>query len=143
MAKRSNHEIRTHCAILDRLRLALPDLAERTLIHIPNGENRDEKTGALLKRLGAKPGAADLHFVWQGVSHWIEIKTGDPQLGIPKTYQSPAQKAFQSDVEAAGGRYGVARSSDEAIALCRSWGIPVKERTLSASSVRAMEGSRA
>ena len=125
---RSRHEISAHCAILDRLRLALPPVVERTLIHVPNGENRDAKTGALLKRLGQRAGAADLLLIWQGVAHFVEIKTGDPALGIPKTYQSPAQKAFQRDVEAAGARYGVVRSSDEAIALCRSWGISVREK---------------
>lgn len=29
--------------------------------------------------------------------------------------------------EAAGARYGVARNSDEAVALCRFWGLPMRE----------------
>lgn len=125
--RRRNNEIRTHCAVLDRLRFALPTVAAATLIHVPNGEARSARTGALLKRLGTRPGAADLHFIWQGRSHWIEVKVGDPALGIPKTYQSPTQRAFEADVTAAGAAYGVARSSDEALALCREWGVPVRE----------------
>lgn len=144
---RSQHEIRTHCAILDRLRLALPPVVAATLIHLANGEDRSAKTGALLKRMGVRKGAADLLFIWQGAC-FIEVKTGDKALGIPKTYQSPEQREFQRDVEAAGARYGVARNSDEAIALCRGWGVPIREigdqrgmqRLLSASSVRAMGG---
>lgn len=127
MTRRNQHEVRTHCAILDRLRIALPPTAERTLLHIGNGERRDRKTGALLKRLGQRRGASDLMFVWQGRAHFIEVKVGDPALGIPKTYQSPDQREFEADVTAAGAVYGVARSSDEALALCREWGIPVRE----------------
>lgn len=125
--RRRNSETRTHCAILDRLRLSLPPVAAATLIHVPNGEARSARTGALLKRLGTRPGAADLHFVWQGRSHWIEVKVGDPALGIAKTYQSPTQREFEADVTAAGAAYGVARSSDDALALCREWGVPVME----------------
>lgn len=134
---RTDHEVSVHCAILDRLRLALPRAAARTLIHIPNGEERQKKTGALLERLGLRPGAADLHFLHASRAYYIEVKRGGSRSaklrGIRKTYQTADQRQYQADVEAAGGCYGVARSSDEAVALCRGWGIPVRERPVQPS----------
>ena len=124
---KARHEVGVHGAIFDRLCLALPPVAARTLIHIPNGEKRSEETGRLLKRLGTRPGAADLMFVWAGRAHFLEVKTGSKAFGIRKTYLRADQRQFGADVTAAGAAYGVARSSDEAIALCREWGVPLRE----------------
>jgi len=50
----------THIAIVDWARWAEGQWPElRGLIHVPNGEYRHDKTGALLKRMGAKAGFPD------------------------------------------------------------------------------------
>lgn len=122
----ADREFRTHVAIYDRLLLVLPLKVRRTLLHVPNGEKRTKATAAKLKRMGVRAGAADLLLVWQGRPCWIEIKNDKSSAGA-KTYQNASQRQFEEDMVAAGALYGVARNSDEAIALCRSWGIPVRE----------------
>lgn len=119
---RTNREVRLHCAILDYLRLVLPSAAVETLIHVPNGENRAAKTGALLKRLGTKPGVEDLQFVWHGRLHAIEVK-------CEGSYQSPAQKDRAAAVIAAGGRYTVCRSIDDVTETLTEWAIPTRNRS--------------
>jgi uncharacterized protein (DUF58 family) len=45
--------------------------------HFPAGEKRSEKTAALLKRMGVKPGFSDFLLISpNGRHHWLEIKRG-------------------------------------------------------------------
>ncbi len=119
-AKRDNPELRLHCVILDYLRLVLPREAADTLIHVPNGEKRTPATGALLKRMGTKPGVEDLQFIWQKRLHAIEVKPEGE-------YQSRVQKARQADVIAAGGVYAVCRSTDDVRETLARWWVPSRE----------------
>lgn len=117
---RSNKEVRLHIVCMHYLLWMLPKAAADTLIHIPNGENRTEATGALLKRMGTRPGAEDLQFCWQGRLHAIEIK-------CEGSYQSPAQKARQAALEAAEGHYAVARSIEDVAEILAEWAIPTRD----------------
>jgi len=55
-------------------------------------------------------GVSDIILILDGVPWFIEVKR-------PKTYQSPEQKKFQSNVEANGGIYKVVRGLDDVIKL--------------------------
>ena len=59
-------------AIADYLTLALPP--EVVWTHFPAGELRTTKTGALLKRMGLKPGVPDFLLWWKGKAYAIEVK---------------------------------------------------------------------
>jgi len=126
---RSNPETRLHIVIGDYLRTVLPRVSAATLFHCPNGENRAQKTGELLKRMGVLPGVADWLFVHDGILHCIEVKLRtDPIYGTVKTYQNQSQKDFQAAIEAAGARYEVCRHTDEVKAILALWGVPTRER---------------
>ncbi len=118
--KRDNPEMRLHCAILDYLRLVLPREAADTLIHVPNGEKRTLKTGALLKRMGTRPGVEDLQFIWQKRLHAIEVKPEGE-------YQRPVQKTREAAVIVAGGAYAVCRSTDDVRYTLAQWRVPSRE----------------
>ena len=119
-AKRDNPELRLHCVILDYLRLVLPREAADTLIHVPNGEKRTPATGALLKRMGTRPGVEDLQFIWQKRLHAIEVKPEGK-------YQRSVQKAREAAVIAAGGVYAVCRSKQDTADTLARWWIPSRE----------------
>ena len=59
-----------------------------------------------LAGLGAYPGLSDLVATKKGVTYHIEIKTA-------RGRQSERQKGFQQDLEAAGGRYILARGVED------------------------------
>ncbi len=58
----------------------------------------------------SRRGVPDIIVVKQGQFIGLEVKR-------PGTSQSPEQKAFQADLEAAGGRYCVVRSIDDVQAM--------------------------
>ncbi len=106
-----------------RTHIALADLLQRAItpgwiwLHVPNGELRTEKTGALLKRMGAKAGVSDFLLIAppKGWVHCLELK----RKGLKPTAE---QRAFLVAVEAAGGRAGWADNFDDAVWLLRQWG---------------------
>jgi hypothetical protein len=57
--------------------------------HIPNGGNRDQRTGSILKAQGVVPGIQDLHFIWYGKLYLIEVKDHDGEV-------SPDQKLIHA-----------------------------------------------
>ncbi|MCH7946003.1 MAG: hypothetical protein IIC73_08345 [Armatimonadetes bacterium] len=130
--KRGNPEMRLHMAILPFLQAVLPREAADTLIHVPNGEKRTPATGALLKRMGTRPGVEDLQFIWQTRLHAIEVKPEGE-------YQSRVQKDRERAVLAAGGVYAICRSTDDVRETLVSWGVPSRETAplRSASSMGA------
>jgi len=123
-AKGSNSpapERSTHIAVADLLRVAArPDVFWTAL---EAGEYRTEKTGALLKRKGVKPGVADFMFLGKDGAFgghkivFLELKRG----GIGRL--SPAQQLFGSLMLEYDIPYAVARSYDEAEAQLRAWGV--------------------
>lgn len=119
---RSNPETRLHIAIYHYLLSVLPPEAAATLIHVPNGEKRHPATGALLKRMGTKPGVEDLQFIWCDRHFAIEVKCEGQYLRKP-------QQARRRAVEAAGGAYEVCRSTDDVRETLAIWNIPTREVT--------------
>lgn len=99
------------------------DRSEVLYLHIPNGERRDAKTGALLKAMGVVPGAADWLLSWRQFRStsscvgWIELKAG-------RGRQSPEQKAFQDRVTALGHHYAICRSIPEVLGVLDAWDVP-------------------
>jgi hypothetical protein len=106
-----------------RMQIALCDLLDKGWLSpgweffaIPNGELRTEKTGALLKRMGAKAGIPDLQFLSPtGLAYFLELKWGKQPL-------TEAQKAFAERQLVRGVPCAVARSYDEALEQLHAWG---------------------
>ena len=108
-------ERRVHIAIVDLLR----DEASRVggVSHIPSGEHRSPQTGALLLRMGLRPGMFDLLLISPtGVHHWLELKR-DHRAPL-----SEGQKHFAEMLHQCGVPHRVARSYDQAVAALKEWG---------------------
>ena len=106
--KPTDIEHQIQCACVKWFRLKYPKL-NKVLIAVPNGGRRDAITGAKLKDEGVVSGVADLVLLksnryYGGLA--IEMKK-------PGGYQSPAQKEWQKECEAAGNKYVVCRSLNE------------------------------
>lgn len=83
------------------------------LVAIPNGGNRDAKTGALMKKEGAVAGAPDLllfHPKAEKMPLMLECK-------LPKGKKSESQVHFERVYKQAGYDYQIFRSVDEFIEL--------------------------
>jgi hypothetical protein len=107
-------ERRTQIALADTLRLACR--AGWWWSHIGHGEARSEATGALLKRMGLKPGVFDMLLISpEGEHHWLELKRGL----APTT---DGQDDFAAMCRARGIKYFVARSYEAAVRQLRIWG---------------------
>jgi hypothetical protein len=100
-------EFAVQSSLVDALRnFAAPDCL---WLHIGNGERRDVITGSRLKRMGVRPGAADLLFVRSGAPPlFMELKTS-------RGVQSETQRAFEAQAITAGAEYMIARSLDAAL----------------------------
>lgn len=74
--------------------------------------NRNADGSIVMRRLPKHTprGLADIIVVHIGRPFFLEVKR-------PGTYQSPDQKAFQAEAEAAGAHYAVVRSIDDVQAL--------------------------
>ena len=69
-----------------------------------------------LKKMGLRSGVADLVFVKDGRTYFLELKR---RLGK----QSANQLFFEADAIRAGAEYAVAHSFDEAVNVLKAWGI--------------------
>lgn len=107
-------ERRTHIAVADLLRrLIRPGWI---WMHIPNGELRTKKTGALLKRMGVMAGTLDFLLIDPvGKHYWLELKRD--RLGRP----SPAQVQFLHQLYLRNVPHAVAYGFDEAVDQLRLW----------------------
>jgi hypothetical protein len=121
-------ETSLHYAVADFLRLAWPP--ELPWVHVPMGENRGDKitrtgkdgraytyspSGAKLKRMGARPGWADLTFILpNGQAAFIELKSHDGVL-------SDEQADFAIEVRALKCGYQICRSLEEVEATLTRW----------------------
>jgi len=75
--------------------------------HVPNGELRPGRTGAILAGMGTRPGVADFALVLPGGrAAFLELKSPTGRL-------SPAQRELCAACLAAGAVYEVARGTDE------------------------------
>ena len=82
------------------------------LFHVPNGMNIDARQGAKFKAQGVISGVPDLVFVWNGKTHYIEVKCEKGRL-------SENQKALHQKWMEQGVEVKVMRSSDEIIQFVR------------------------
>lgn len=70
-----------------------------------------------LRALGLRPGVSDLVVMRRdGVACFLELKT-------PKGRLSPAQDNFRILCQSRGWPWGVARSVEQAVDLCKTWGV--------------------
>lgn len=88
-----------------------------------SGENRNQKTGALLKSKGLRPGQSDYFFkaIKKTIAHYIhiEFKTKSGKLSVN-------QKLFRDTCSAVNEFYYVCRSVQEAIEILIKHGV-IKE----------------
>ena len=110
-------ERRLHIVIADWLNLALPEGCE--VNHFPAGEYRTKATGALLKRMGLRPGWPDFVGVWNGKPFGIEVKAEGGRL-------SESQEGMIPRLVRAGMPICVATKLEDAEAFLRFLGIPLK-----------------
>ncbi len=76
---------------------------ERGLLYHNNNNSHSKRKGAIMKGAGVVAGVADLTYLHAGQTYFLEVK-------LPSKGQSPAQKAWQTKVEAAGFQYYIIRS---------------------------------
>lgn len=98
------------------LKLKMPDVYKYTF-HVPNGGFRNITTAARLKKMGVKPGVADVFVMlpeggYSGL--WIEFKSA-------KGKQSDYQKEFELMAVNAGYEYRIARSPEDGIEIIREY----------------------
>jgi VRR-NUC domain-containing protein len=117
---RQRPEAQLHTAVVEHLRLrAKPSVL---WLHPPNGGARDARTGAMLKRMGVLPGAADLLLWHEGNGFALELKAPGGRL-------SEAQLEFLARFNDAGGHSACAEGIDRAIAVLEAWGLLVGRAT--------------
>lgn len=88
--------------------------------HIPNGENRNVATGALLKAMGTLAGVPDFHLEWAGGHAYIELKAGKGKL-------NPNQKTFKQDCDVFGIPHAVCTSLEDVEVFITQLGLPRKQ----------------
>jgi hypothetical protein len=109
-------EVELQIAVMRHLRLRRAR-SDVLFWHTPNGGQRDKRTGALLKAMGALPGVPDLIFIWPpGQILFLELKTAKGRL-------APNQAEFGSMAMKAGAHYEVARGLDEALEILQKHGL--------------------
>lgn len=102
--------------VADELRrLTLKGQLRAVWFHVPNGEKRDARTGAILKAMGLIPGVCDFAFMWGNGCGLVELKAGRNDLELN-------QKHFRDWCRDSRVRHMVCRSLDEVLAVLRAWG---------------------
>ena len=81
---------------------------------VPNEGKRSARAGIEAKRMGLRPGVADLCIIVGGKAHFLELKS---EKGVP----SEAQIAFRDDCLDRGIPYRVAFGINEALAILTEW----------------------
>lgn len=109
------YEFAVHCMVADVLRLSLNP--GWLWFHVPNGEDRNAKTGAKLNRMGLLKGVSDIILIGPpaGLVHALELK----RRGERPDYR---QTLFLEAVVRAGGQAGYADTFEGAMGLLRGWG---------------------
>lgn len=113
MVGASEYEI--HKAVVDWLAVALPNAL---VMHIPNNP-RSQASGARLKKMGMKAGAADLIIIHHGVIAFVEVKKDKGRL-------SEAQKVFRDTCAEHQLPYAVIRGVGDLQAFLDDLGIKTR-----------------
>lgn len=82
---------------------------------IPNEDKRSVRAAAELKRMGMKPGVADMCIIVNGLAHFLELKSPGGKL-------SEVQTMFMMECFASDTPYEVANNIDEALSTLSRWG---------------------
>ena len=92
--------------------------AHRDLVYwaVPNGGKRSKVEAARLKAEGVRAGVPDVHFIFRGVFHVLEIKTKKGRLSLD-------QKVMIERLRVAGAVIEVAYGIDACHAAVKSWGM--------------------
>ena len=117
MTARRSDETPIHIAIVDFIRLVLPDAL---VWHTPNGHKRSKREAAELKRMGVLPGVFDIAILRNDGLFFLEVKANRGVL-------SDAQEAFGVALDAAGVPWMVVRSIDDARRALSLFGIETRE----------------
>lgn len=112
-ARRARPEAALQRAICEHLRLV--GIHGMIYFSLPNEGKRSPQAGLELKRMGLRPGAADLCVVISGRAHFMELKSA-----VGK--QSNEQAAFAADCAIAGCPYEMVNSIDAALRILTAWG---------------------
>lgn len=121
--RRQSPEAAIHEAVVDYLRVALPDAVVATV------KNEINKSGAAFaremaqaKRRGIVPGFPDIL-----VLPFSHIGTMLFEVKAPGGYPTETQRAVHERLRALGYRVAVVRSVDDARAALREWGVWTRE----------------
>ena len=92
--------------------------AHRDLVYwaVPNGGKRNVVEAKRMKAEGVRAGVPDVHFIFRGVFHVLEIKTKKGRV-------SPEQKLMMERMKAAGTVVAVAHGTDSCMAQVKAWGM--------------------
>jgi hypothetical protein len=106
----------------DSFQITVADLLRRYAppsviwFHTPNAGKRSKRTGARLKKMGMRPGVADIVIATSTGTLFLELKDG------AKGRKREGQVQFAADCEAAGIPYAVARDVEQAASILHGWG---------------------
>jgi hypothetical protein len=104
-----------HKAVVEHLRQR--GNPEAVWFHVPNGSKASPQYRRKLAALGLRPGVSDLVFLHNGEAFALELKRSS--RGVVSEHQNN----FLSDWRSAGGHGVVAEGLDEALAICKVWGL--------------------
>lgn len=98
--------------------------------HVPNGERRDARTGAMLKAMGVKPGVADclLFYETEDGDGCLFLNVLAIELKVGKGKPSEAQKDFRKKLEKVGGNYIICTSIRDVSDALVAFSVPTKGR---------------
>lgn len=100
------------CAIVEAL-----SLSRVYFFSVPNERKASIQQMSRMKAMGLRSGVSDLVVMGHdGRAHFLEVKTATGKL-------SKSQMLFRELCEANGWPYAIARSSEEALTICKGWGI--------------------
>lgn len=82
--------------------------------HVPNGEERTDRTAGKLAVMGVLAGVPDLQIFVQGKPHFLELKHGKNGL-------TSAQETFKAYCDGHGIPYAIANNQDEVARQLEEW----------------------
>jgi hypothetical protein len=108
-------EEQIHLAVVDHLRARGNPSA--VWFHVPNQSKSSVGYRRKLARMGLRPGTSDIIALHNGEAFALELKRSS--RGVVSEHQNK----FLSDWRSAGGHGVVAEGLDEALAICKVWGL--------------------
>lgn len=116
MSATPSNKYRSECEMCKDFALVVSSQALNGVwFHVPNGQKRNAKAGAVDKAMGAKAGVSDYCFLRPDCQLFLEFKT-------PDGAQSKLQKKFADQVAQNGMIYKIARSPLEALQILEAHG---------------------